>query len=82
MKQDVLNLLNDVNILEAKDDSKIRNAYDYFYAAISKVRIDLEKIYNAIQKLNIVIIALKQGIDKPQMIFEVYICKEVLVSQV
>jgi len=64
------NILNDVEVLEEQNGSNLRNAYDFFYNAIIKAKIDLEKIFNCIQKLNIVIIALKQGIDKPQMIFE------------
>ncbi|MBY9008197.1 MAG: DUF262 domain-containing protein [Candidatus Lokiarchaeota archaeon] len=64
------NLLDDVEILEEENGSNLRNTYDFFYNAISNAKIELEKIYNSIQKLSIVIIALKQGIDKPQMIFE------------
>ena len=58
------NLLNDVEILEEQYDSNLKNNFEFFYNAISEVKIDLEKIYNSIQKLSIVIIALKQGIFK------------------
>jgi len=65
------NLLNDISILEEFEGNNfLRNAYDFFYEVISKSKIDLKKIYNSIQKLSIVIIALKYGIDKPQKIFE------------
>ncbi len=64
------NLLNDVEVLEELNGSNLRNAFDFFDTAIREAKIDVEKIYNSIQKLSIVIIALRQGIDKPQMIFE------------
>jgi len=64
------NLLNNIKVLDYGEDKNLSNAYDFFYNTINMSKIDLERIFNSIQKLSVVIIALKQGIDKPQMIFE------------
>ncbi len=44
------NLLNNIKVLdESGENNNLRNAYDFFYDAISKSKIDLERIYNSAQ---------------------------------
>ena len=50
--------------------SKLLNAYNYFKNEISKQEIDPQLLFNATEKLQIVIIKLEREHDDPQAIFE------------
>lgn len=55
---------------ELISDSNITENYKYFYNRISKCEVPIEKLFEAIEKLMIVEIELKNGEDDPQLIFE------------
>lgn len=55
---------------EKKENSNVVVNYEYFYNRIQEEEISIDDLYNAIKKLIIVEIKLKNGEDDPQLIFE------------
>lgn len=55
---------------EAIEDSNITLNYKYFYERILEGEVSIDDLYEAIEKLMIVEIELKNGEDDPQLIFE------------
>lgn len=64
-----------ISLIEKKPISeeiqpKLLNAYNYFKNQIEEQRIDPKELYDAIEKLQIVVITLDREQDDPQVIFE------------
>ena len=55
---------------ELEEDSNITSNYRYFYERIIDGEITIDELYDAIERLMIVEIELKNGEDDPQLIFE------------
>lgn len=55
---------------EPEINSNIVINYNYFYNKIKEIKLDVEKLYEALKKLSVITIELKFGEDDPQLIFE------------
>lgn len=66
-KDEYFQLFDDDRVLF--EDSAIHANYNYFVSRLRATALDVEKLYDTIQSLQIVSITLEQG-DNPQLIFE------------
>ena len=55
---------------ELNQESNVTRNYNYFYNRIIEGEVSINELYQAIEKLMIVEIELKNGEDDPQLIFE------------